>query len=321
MASQRKQHFVPQCYMKPWQAPDDSGRERSSPSVWVFDRDGSGARRKAPSNLFTETDIYTVHLPDGRRDLYLEHGFGQLEDRFTRIRNLKLGRREWPDEEQLAALLAFVATAQARTEAQRDFHREQWGGLRRRLEEMEEGMKNWTLEEREAQLGRVVGVPDGPGLTKEDLREMEERPVQWLMRPVLQAVLPMMFRMNVSVLCTDDAIGFVTTDKPCTWFDPEAYKYPPMYRAPGLAMPSIEVTLPISPKQCLLITHRRDHHARFFDVDRVLVDQLNQRHIAHCDQHFISCSPETRPAWFERRPLPDDAWEKVQKKNVGQAAS
>ena len=43
-----------------------------------------------PSNLFTVTDIYTINRPDCERDLRLEHGFQDLEDKFTRIRNLRL---------------------------------------------------------------------------------------------------------------------------------------------------------------------------------------------------------------------------------------
>ena len=118
------------------------------PCVWVFDRDGANPRRKAPANLFTETDIYTIERADGERDLRFEHGFSELEDKFTRIRDLKFTWREWPDAEQIDWLLAFVATAQARTVANRDHQRHQWGGLRKRMEEMQAPYENASSEKR-----------------------------------------------------------------------------------------------------------------------------------------------------------------------------
>lgn len=73
--SHKKQHFVPQCYTKAWCDPATVGKPKVDPYVWVFDPDGSNPRRRSPSNLFTETDIYTTRSPDGSRDLCLKHGF------------------------------------------------------------------------------------------------------------------------------------------------------------------------------------------------------------------------------------------------------
>lgn len=132
----RKQHFIPQCYTKAWLDPASIGNWKVTPYVWLFDRDGSNPRCKSPANLFTENNIYTITKVDGQRDLYLEHGFQDLEDRFTRIRSLTFAQGRWPDAEQLVWLLAFVATMQTRTQANRDHHREQWGRIRKMGEDM-----------------------------------------------------------------------------------------------------------------------------------------------------------------------------------------
>jgi len=47
--------------------PDDQ-----DPYVWRFGRGDREGRRKAPHNIFAETDFYTIRLPDGRKDLTLE---------------------------------------------------------------------------------------------------------------------------------------------------------------------------------------------------------------------------------------------------------
>ena len=70
--SRKKQHFVPQCYTKAWWDPASVGKLKVDPYVWVFDPDESNPRRRSWSNLFTETDIYTMRSPDGSSDLRLK---------------------------------------------------------------------------------------------------------------------------------------------------------------------------------------------------------------------------------------------------------
>lgn len=311
-----KQHFVPQCYTKPWCDPSAPPGPKNTPYVWQFDPDGTNPRRKAPANLFTETDIYTIEDPNGERDLRLEHGFQDLEDKFTRIRNLRFEHRQWPDAEQIAWLLAFVATAHARTAEFRDFHREQWRGIRERAESMQAAMEKATPEQHES-MRRMSNLSAGKsrGMSIDDVRKLEEQPIHQLLNPTLRVVLPIYARMHVAVMCTDDPLGFITTDSPVTWFNPDAYKLQPILRNPGLANRKIEVTLPISPRQCLLISHNPDHSG-YFDIDQDTLNMLNRRHIHHCDKSFIACRNETRPVWFEAQPMPDDAWEKVRERKI-----
>jgi hypothetical protein len=41
--------------------------------VWRFALDGKLIGKKSPENLFTETDLYTIPMPDGSRNLEPEH--------------------------------------------------------------------------------------------------------------------------------------------------------------------------------------------------------------------------------------------------------
>jgi hypothetical protein len=317
--SHKKQHFVPQCYTKAWIDPTTPVGQKVDPFVWVFDRKGANARRKSPANLFTETDIYTITKADGRRDLYLEHGFGDLEDRFTRIRNLRFAKNQWPTDEEMIYLLAFVATFQARTQANRDHQRQQWGNIRKRMEEMQNSYEE-ARPARKAVFERMDSIgPNGSdrstGMTIRDVKAMEEFPIQTMMGTIVKTVLPIFQRMSCAVLQTYDPIGFVTSDQPCTWFDSESYKLQPIFRGPGLNSPTIEVTLPISPKQCLVLSHRPKLNG-YIDIPQHVVDELNYRHVVHCKDSFISHSKQTRQIWFEEREMPDDAWEKVRERKI-----
>jgi len=314
--SYAKQHFVPQCYTKAWCDPRAPLGPKNTPYVWQFSPDGKNVRRKAPTKLFTETDIYTITAADGERDLRLEHGFQELEDRFTRIRNIRLERRQWPNDEEMIFLLAFVATAHARTAAFRNFHRDQWRNIRLRAEELEAAMQSSTPQQREAmRRAPKLGSDNQQGMTIDNIRQLEEKPIHMFLGPTLETVLPIYERMHKAILCTDDPLGFVTTDSPVTWHNPNAYKLQPMFRNPGLGIRAIEVTLPLSPRQCLLLTHNPEYKG-YFDINEETVNMLNKRHIFHCDESFIACHDETKPFWFETEPMPEDAWERVRERKI-----
>jgi hypothetical protein len=178
MAEKSKQHFVAQCYTTPWCDPAVPKSPTSSPYVWTFDKDGTNVKRNAPANLFTEKDMYTVPAADGSRDLYLEDGFGKLEDLFTRVRNKRLSKKTWPTYEEWVHVMMFVATSRIRTLAFRNFHRQQWAGIRERMEEMQASLNDWTAQGREAHFGTPLpGSTSGRGMGIEQVERLEQRNV------------------------------------------------------------------------------------------------------------------------------------------------
>jgi len=310
------QHFVAQSYTKAWCDPSAPKSAKSEPYVWTFDKDGENPKRKAPKNLFTENDIYTVHEEDGKRNLYLEHGLSRYEDAFTRVRKLKFKKGLWPTMEEMVSVMMFVATAKMRTPGFRDFQRKQWGGIRARMEEMQGTIDRLNAEGRPPQVDRVLrGSTDGDSLDMEDVRGIEAYPIQSIIASATKTVVPMLMNMSCAVLCTEDVVGFVTTDQPCTWHNPNGHRLPPFYRAPGLGMKDIEVTLPISPRQCLLVSHH-EGLGGYLDAPDQVVEELNHRHIAHAKEKFVSCSAEIRPAWFLRYPMPEDSWENERARKI-----
>jgi hypothetical protein len=86
-----KQHWVPQSYLSAWCDPASS--EKKKCPVWVFPKEGGVGRPEVPKNIFWEREMYTIHLPNGERDLTLEHGLSSLEDDFARLRRDKLEPR------------------------------------------------------------------------------------------------------------------------------------------------------------------------------------------------------------------------------------
>jgi hypothetical protein len=301
--SHKAQHFVPQCYLKAWVDPRSCGLPNVTPYIWRCERDGSSIRPRSPKNLFTETDIYTIVTPEGRRDLRLEKTLGTIEDKFTRIRKTVFERREALSGEDLAWVHAFVATAKARTQAMRDHHVDQLGRIRARMEELQRDMMKLPPEKRLA-TARALGRPSDSSraIGIDDVRRLEENPLPAVIRANLTAASKIMPSMSLAVLESDDLIGFITSDTPCVWFDPDAHKRPLWMRSPGLATPSVEITLPISPRQCLFFSHVADFGG-YRRVPDWIVDELNRRQVAFAMSTIVSQSDQTRSVWFSEEPV------------------
>ena len=120
---------------------------------------------------------------------------------------------------------------------------------------------------------------------------------------------PFLFmRMNMTILCNEADEGFITSDCPFTMVNPDSYKLPPglRYPAPGRDA-KIEITLPLSPRRLLLISHV--YPSGYKDVPQQVVDELNSRARFGCAQHFVSQKGIVSDFWFIAAKIPSDSWE------------
>ena len=59
----------------------------------------------------------------------------------------------------------------------------------------------------------------------------------------------------------------------------------------------MEVTLPLSPKLCALLTHPLNPD--YIDIDTATVDELNMRCLYRCRDIFLSETPSRCVEWLE----------------------
>ncbi|WP_322027308.1 DUF4238 domain-containing protein [Burkholderia sp. BCC1977] len=301
----KKQHFVPASYMKAWCDPDcPPGQD---PYVWVYPRAGGTPFRRSPRKLFTETDMYTIERADGTRDLRIEATLSTLEDRFVGIRkNVFEARRPLEHDEHLY-LCFFVGAAHFRTPTSRDHQAQQWGNVLRIADDLAQKMACASHEKRAA-AAQMATPGNGHSLTHEQVRALATKPIQNMIAPMLAAVVPPLAKMNLAVLCTDDSIGFLTSDHPCAWFDPELYKLPPLLRSPALGSSTIEVTMPISPRQCLYLSW--NNMVGYLDIPAYALQEMNRRHRGYCNEHVVIRKEYFSDYWLRERPLPLAEWER-----------
>jgi hypothetical protein len=310
----KKQHFVPVCYLKPWR--DPAAPTDHAPYVWIFDHEGGNPRRKAPENILHETDMYTVEIPGSRRSLVLEHGLQELESTFTRIRNSKINFARSLEDREHVLLCAFVAATQTRTRASREHHRKLWEHPLRMMEDMMEWATTATPEQKRNAARTIprTSESDRGSLNYEQVKALHENPLQHILAPMIKTLTPLLYKLDMAVLETDDEVGFITSDHPCVWSDPEGYKRPPMYRGPALMYPSIEITMPISPRHCLFLN--RGGMTGYITVSPQLLDSVNRTTRFGSDEHFIVRTNFTKSTWFDPGVEPDDSWEKMHAEEI-----
>ena len=302
----KKQHFVPKAYLSAWTDPDTpSGQE---PYVWIFPKSGGGGRRRAPANVFTESDFYTVHTSDGGRNLSFEHGLAQLETGIIRLRKdfLEVGK-QLPFVPRLK-LAAFVAAMHSRTPRFRDHHRQQWQKVLDMGSEIMEAMKTKTPEEKQRASDLNILSSGTKSMSMEDVEKIVNYPIQMIAPAAIEAEIPFLVQMRLLVLSAPPGQGFLTSDAPVVWYDPEGHKRPPMWREPALMHDSLEITMPMSPRQLLMIVHEKPMSRgvkpiKYIDISSALVAELNRRTLAFAEKEVIAEQNAFDPRWLSETPV------------------
>lgn len=307
MSKHKKQHVIPRCYLKAWC--DSRAPDGQTPYVWIFKKDEQSGRKKAPDNIFHQTEMYTITSDNGKRDLTVEKSLSGIEDAFTIVRNSKLNFRRDLTAEEHFILCIFVASMHARTIQQLRHMSDQWRRPLEMMQEMDAQIKAASPEERE----RMASIPSlrssdsEKGMTMDDVRRIVESPVETTLFPMISTEAPLLRRLDFSVLCTNSDRGFITSDAPCVWSDPEAYKRPPLYRSPALGYKTIEITLPVSPNQCIFLN--RQGIRGYLDIEDRALSEINRTTRFAAEAHYISNQDGAEDYWFDPGVEPEDSWE------------
>jgi hypothetical protein len=203
---------------------------------------------------------------------------------------------------------------QSRTPLIRDHHMKFWTEVQDQMERLEHHMKTATPEERMRRAS--VSLPPADkhrSMTLDDVRRITASPMEHTLGPYIAAQLPYIMLMRCIVLCTTSDPGFITSDAPVVSFDPNWHKKPPIHRSPSLSDPQLEITMPVSPSQMLMIGHqnpgRRQTGIQYVEISEDEVEELNRRTRFGCDKEFVVRREVKHPRWFERGTMPPDAWE------------
>jgi len=290
MTAHELQHWIPQCYTKAWTDPG-----AKMPMVHLYTAEGFYLYCKHPKHIFAERDLYTLKTKGGERDVKVELALQKLEDQYARIRR-RLDRSDPATPRDRAALAYFVAAMRNRSPAARDH----WDQFLKRVidvgDSMARSLREATPEARE-RMAAISRLPQsgGPAIPLKEFKNMRQTGFgSWLPSHVI-AEGNLLAKMRLTIMSCDDAPGFITSDNPVVWWDGvESYRRGNF--GLGLGSPHIEVTMPLSPRQCLLFSH--DAPAGQCKIASVTRDAINVRTLAHVRERFVANSAELTVDWI-----------------------
>lgn len=268
------------------------------PYVWTFNPSGGPGKRRAPQNLFTETDIYTIFMPDGSRDLRIELELSKLEKGLkTLIRDFVTRYRPLPYPQQ-SKLIVFIAAMHARTPQIRDIQQTLWQDALNVAERQEREFATSGASEKEG-VAVVSGPPANSQVELDSLRRAVESPMQFLLPGAIADGLPMLNQMTMTIMCSDEPC-FITSDSPVTWFDPTVARDKFLTHKSSLSDPGIEVAMPLSPRHMIMLHHPMTPFVkpvRYLKVSTATVPALNRRTAHYADKTLVSWRDGFDPTW------------------------
>ena len=293
-----RHHTVPKCYLKAWCDPDFP--KNHEPYVWMFEKDGSKNRKRAPKNVLSETNFYTIERSDGSQDRTIERKLAQLEYEFSQLRDTKIAGCVDLTLDEKVSLLLFISAAFARTIHYHNHLSNFFKDHLKKYDKMIDGLSNASSEEI-AQWESMATTnshttPEDP-LNENDIRELAKRPVPRLLPIFMNVMVQHLAYMNMTVFTTNDAIGFITSDSPVGMYDMNLPPEPSIWNNLSLGSPTIEVVMPISPEQCVFFT-KQIFSSGYFDAPKSFLDEYNRRHRFCCDSNFIVRKNYVSSNWF-----------------------
>ncbi len=301
-----KQHYVPKSYLESWCDPDCP--EQMEPYVWTFNEDGSSSKKKAPKNIFYEKDMYTIKGKDGERDLSIEHSLSSLEGAFTGIRDNKLAKRKILEPEEQLIVCAFIAAMKARSASHRDHWQNQWGNVLGKMEHMNEQFNKMPVEQRKKLTSLTPPrLPGDPApMTMRDMRELSTSHLQINLMSEIGMMSHAFMSLDMAIFNTDGQPGFITSDDPCVFYDPEIHKLPRWMQTPHLGSATIEIGLPISPSQYILL-NRQGINGHIDMQESLLAEELNKRTRFSAYKEFVVSQDVAKDEWFDTSIPPEES--------------
>jgi len=193
-----QQHSLSQCYLKSWCDPaTPHGQE---PYIWLISKNGDTKRRKAPKNVFTRPDRYTITLPDGQRSQDVEKYLSEIEDFYSRVLD-KINRGDALTQNDRDSLCLFAATINLRTHS-----------LDNSWRTFQKGIHNLVIAKE-----KELGLPRKTSLDTE--KAIEESSAGILITGI-DTTYSILRPKEQCIFVNSDDLGFIASDDPPPGFLP-----------------------------------------------------------------------------------------------------
>jgi hypothetical protein len=279
MAGPKNQHIIPRCYLKQFVDPNTPANHE--PYVWIFERGTRKGKRKAPKNILTGTDFYTLQLRGGDKDYTLEKTLSQIESEYAAVFDKKIRHRIPLDDYEHVVLCVFIAAMLQRTTKQKENIENFIDQVIERIEELEKSHGISPKTSREWKQGR------------EDAHKIS------LIKSIPR-VTEILTKMNVAFLCATNENSFITSDAPCVMFNSQL-QWQRSY-SPGLGQKHVELRMPLSPQVAVCFSWVNNVRG-YLEIGKDRIHEINRSTFAYSHEYFIARSSRVKRRWFRRFPL------------------
>lgn len=259
MDIKRKQHILPESYLKRWFDPATEVAGKT-PMVWTFTKDAKRKQLKPPAaGHFWRDYFYDLISVSGERRQDLENLLGRIEGSMARIVDERILHKQPLNQVEAENFDLFVACMFMRTERMKD--------------SIGSFVSAKARIERDYAQARGKPIPD--------TSVMEHNAHAHAIYDGVLFLSDELGKMSHNVFIAPTGKAYLTSDTPCVWQAPIGFT--------GLANPLLEITLPLTPRHLLHIS-KTIPTSGYIDALDFMVDQTNWELIRRCRNYFVANS-------------------------------
>lgn len=297
----KKQHIIPQSYLAAWTDPQTPANQE--PYVWEINKKSLSIRNKSPKNILYEVDFYTTTNEEGGRDVSIEKILSTIEGNFVKVRDNKIFNELPITTQERIEFLTFVAAMHSRTPSSGDRWSYVWNQLLDTVKKFDAIYYDEDYDPSKITAPNPAEIDEGKIFTASDIEEIVDNPITSLFYVNVTREVKLLWELDMAIFITDLPQGYITSDNPVVWADPQRFKRPKQLQGVGLSYPSIEITMPISPSYNLFLNRQGANgyinlqefgpHA---NIDTVI--NANQRICQHAKESIVTNENRILWKWF-----------------------
>lgn len=280
----KRQHYVPQLHLRRFVG------ERPRGMIWTHDMQSSKTRPCKPSETGFGTNYYSVRDQAGEWRDDLDEWLRDVENKAAEGYE-KLVRGEILQGQTRADFSTFLSSLYLRSPSLIRASAEGYGHFVQQILNVEWG----TRERFENQIDKYEASQGPIGITRDELWDFHKDKSRYKIGidkkrglNILSSsddIQRILFNRKWYIILPNDGY-FITCDSPVFRFVPEGAGFG-AYGDGGFINPAAEVTLPLSPDVCLLITGR-DLGSEYLELPRRSVEMLNEMRATSADRFLYS---------------------------------
>lgn len=269
----RKQHYIPQFYLK--QFCNTKVSPPLEPFVYVYDKETGATKKRGVKNIAFKNGFYDMKLITGEITPAIENFFCDVEGKSSIIQR-KIIRQESLNNEDRVQFSKFVYYTLARVPNFLNFMTWFYRNSEKIIPQMEQTRDMQSSELKQ----NSISFPDG-------LSTLE------LMIEMCSLFAPLIYKMNWQFKIAPNAEHFVTSDNPVILNDPTSSIIQPTFT--GWENPNIHLTFPLSSNMCMYATWKKKGK-NYQQASKKFIRAVNFRTSFFATRYiFSSCRIEPPP--------------------------